>query len=58
MKKVDQKELINDIFKNKFVKYALYGIVLVGGLYVSGIVMKVIGNTAQSYRFMNNSIKG
>jgi hypothetical protein len=58
MKKIEQKELINDILKNKFVKYALYGIVLVGGLYVSGIVMKVVGNTAQSYRFMNNSIKG
>ena len=58
MKKKNQNELINDIFKNKFVKYALYGIVLVGGFYVSGIVMKVIGNTAQSYRFMNNSIKG
>jgi hypothetical protein len=58
MKKIDQNELINDIFKNKFVKYALYGIVLVGGLYVSGTVMRVIGNTAQSYKFMNNSIKG
>ena len=58
MKKKNQNELINDIFKNMFVKYALYGIVLVGGLYVSGIVMKVIGNTAQSYKFMNNSIKG
>ena len=58
MKKIDQKELIEDIFKNKFVKYTLYGIVLVGGLYGSGIVMRVIGNTAQSYKFMNNSIKG
>ncbi|MDC3306214.1 hypothetical protein OAV36_04730 [Flavobacteriales bacterium] len=58
MKKIDQKELIDDIFKNKFVKYALYGIVLVAGLYVSGIVMRVIGNTAESYKFMNNSIKG
>ena len=58
MKKKNQNEMINDIYKNKFVKYALYGIVLVGGLYVSGIVMRVIGNTAQSYKFMNNSIKG
>ena len=58
MKKIDQNELINDIFKNKFVKYALYGIVFVGGLYVSGIVMRVIGHTAESYKFMNNSIKG
>ena len=58
MKKKNQNELINDIFKNMFVKYALYGIVLVGGLYVSGIVMRVIGNTAQSYKFMNNSING
>ena len=58
MKKIDQNELINDILKNKFVKYTLYGIVLVGGLYVSGIVMRVIGNTAQSYNYMNNSIKG
>ena len=58
MKKKNQNELIKDVLKNKFVKYALYGIVLVGGLYVSGIVMRVIGNTAQSYKFMNNSIKG
>ena len=58
MKKINQNELIDDILKNNFIKYALYGIVLVGGLYVSGIVMKVIGNTAQSYKFMNNSIKG
>jgi len=58
MKKINQNELINDILKNKFIKYTLYGIVFVGGLYVSGIVMRVIGNTAQSYKFMNNSIKG
>ena len=58
MKKINQNELINDILKNKFIKYALYGMVLVGGLYVSGIFMRVIGNTAQSYKFMNNSIKG
>ena len=58
MKKINQNELINDILKNKLIKYTLYGIVFVGGLYVSGIVMRVIGNTAQSYKFMNNSIKG
>ena len=57
MKKKNQNEMINDIYKNKFVKYALYGIALVGGLYVSGIVMKIIGNTANSYKFMSNAIK-
>ena len=57
MKKIDQKELIEDILKNKFFKYTLYAVLLVGGLYVSGIIMRVIGNTAQSYKFMNNSIK-
>jgi hypothetical protein len=57
MEKKNQNELINDIFKNKYVKYAFYAIVLVGGIYVSGIIMRVIGTTAQSYKFMNNSIK-
>ena len=57
MKMKIQNELINDIFKNTYVQYALYGIVLVSGLYVSGIVMKIIGNTANSYKFMSNAIK-
>jgi len=53
-----QMELFDSILKSKTIKYVLYGIGAIGLIYVSGIVMRVVGNTTNSYKFMNNSIKG
>ena len=53
-----QMEFFDSNLKSNPIKYVLYDIGTIALIYVSGIVMKVIGNTAQSYKFMNNSIKG
>ena len=55
-KKDFQKQAI-EVLSSDYVKYALYAVGAVIAIYLSGIIMRVIGNTAQSYKFMNNSIK-
>ena len=50
-------ELFDSILKSKTIKYVLYGISAIGLIYVSGIVMRVVGNTTNSYKFMSNAIK-
>ena len=52
-----QMELFDSILESKPIKYVLYGIGAIAILYVSGIVMKVVGSTANSYKFMSNALK-
>jgi hypothetical protein len=52
-----QMELFDSILKSKPIKYVLYGISAIALIYVGGIVMKVVGNTANSYKFMSNALK-
>jgi hypothetical protein len=52
-----QMEFFDSILKSNPIKYVLYDIGTIALIYVSGIVMRVVGNTANSYRFMSNSIK-
>jgi|TARA_B110000908_G_scaffold163706_1_gene210671 bacteriorhodopsin len=52
-----QMELFDSILKSKTIKYVLYGIGAIALIYVSGIVMKVVGSTANSYKFMSNALK-
>jgi|AP45_3_1055517.scaffolds.fasta_scaffold07078_2 bacteriorhodopsin len=56
MKNKTQNQLINDLLQSSTVKYVLYGIGAIALIYVSGIVMKVVGNTANSYKFMSNAL--
>jgi bacteriorhodopsin len=57
MKNKTQNQLINDLLQSNTVKYVLYGIGGIALIYVGGIVMKVVGNTAISYKFMSNALK-
>ena len=52
-----QKQAVKEILSSDYVKYTLYGLGAIAIIYVSGIIMKVIGNTANSYKFMSNSLK-
>jgi hypothetical protein len=52
-----KKQAINDLLQSNTVKYVLYGVVAIALIYVGGIVMKVVGNTANSYKFMSNALK-
>ena len=52
-----QKQAVKEILSSDYVKYTLYGLGAIAIIYVSGIIMKVIGNTANSYNFMSNSLK-
>ena len=52
-----KKNKIQEYMNEEYIEYTLWvaGALLI--IYVSGIVMRVVGNTANSYRFMSNSIK-
>jgi hypothetical protein len=52
-----QKQAVKEILSSDYVKYALYGVGAITIIYLSGIVMKVVGNTANSYKFMSNALK-
>ena len=54
----EKKNKLQEYMNEEYIEYTLWvaGALLI--IYVSGIVMRVIGHTAQSYKFMNNSIKG
>jgi hypothetical protein len=52
-----QKQAVKEILSSDYMKYTLYGLGAIAIIYVSGIIMKVIGNTANSYKFMSNSLK-
>ena len=52
-----QKQAIKEVISSDYVKYALYGVGAVIAIYLSGIVMKVIGNTTHSYKYMQEAFK-
>jgi hypothetical protein len=54
----EKKNKLQEYMNEEYIEYTLWvaGALLI--IYVSGIVMRVVGNTANSYKFMNNSIKG
>ena len=41
-----QKQAVKEILSSDYVKYTIYGLGAIAIIYVSGIIMKVIGNTA------------
>tara|TARA_B100000795_G_C22653800_1_gene381332 strand:- start:177 stop:350 length:174 start_codon:yes stop_codon:yes gene_type:complete len=53
----EKKNKIQEYMNEEYIEYTLWvaGALLL--IYVSGIVMRVVGNTANSYKFMANSIK-
>lgn len=57
MKNEIQKELIKKALSSSAIKYVLYSAGVVAIIYVGGIVMKVIGNTTQSFKFMQEAFK-
>ena len=50
-------EFFDSNLKSNPIKYVLYDIGTIALIYVSDIVMRVVENTANLYRFMSNSIK-
>jgi hypothetical protein len=52
-----QMEFFDSNLKSNPIKYVLYDIGTIALIYVSDIVMRVVENTANLYRFMSNSIK-
>jgi hypothetical protein len=57
MKNNIKNELVKDLLKSKAIKFTLYGAGAIAVIYLSGIVMRVLGKTAQSYKFMSDSFK-
>ncbi len=52
-----QKQAVKEILSSDYVRFTLYGVGAIALVYVSGIIMKVVGNTANSYNFMSNALK-
>ena len=51
--KEEQKKIINQALKSNALRYVLIGFGAVALIYVSGIVMQVLGKTIHSYNYMN-----
>ena len=53
----EKKNKIQEYMNEEYIEYTLWAAGALLLIYVSGIVMRVVGNTANSYKFMANSIK-
>ena len=52
-----QRQAIDEVFSSDYVKYALYSVGAVIAIFLSGIIMKVVGNTTHSYKYMQEAFK-
>ena len=52
-----KKNKIQEYMNEEYIEYTLWAAGALLLIYVSGIAMKVVGNTANSYKFMSNALK-
>jgi len=53
----EKKNKIQEYMNEEYIEYTLWAAGALLLIYVSGIAMKVVGNTANSYKFMSNTLK-
>ena len=53
----EKKNKIQEYMNEEYIEYTLWAAGALLLIYVSGIAMKVVGNTANSYKFMSNALK-